>query len=262
MGDERSKYFRRLRRLRRSARRWTVLAGGLSGATAVLVPYAGLGLPDAVWAASAGGSAALAAWRWLDARALAARPAPEALDPALAAQRTRRKIEATLSRLPLGRAALDELGRQRVRVRLRGSAVAGPWQRLDRAALTLSGLAGRLNGGPAEPAVLEAAVAERSLRELAERAADVERALRLAPDDARTPLTEAHGELVAQLGEGVTAYERLVAAAAGYIAEDGRIGPAENQSVVRLREATDLLRGIAVGLSELRTTGSPPSAPL
>ncbi|MGW5673216.1 phage shock envelope stress response protein PspM, partial [Micromonospora sp. NPDC003776] len=54
MADERARHFRRLRRLRRSARRWSVLAGGLGGAAAVLTPYAGLGLPDAAWAGAAG----------------------------------------------------------------------------------------------------------------------------------------------------------------------------------------------------------------
>ncbi|MGW1449167.1 phage shock envelope stress response protein PspM, partial [Micromonospora sp. NPDC002411] len=75
MADERTRYFRRLGRLRRSARRWSVLAGGLGGAAAVLTPYAGLGLPDAAWAGAAGSAVALAAWRWIDVRALAAQPA-------------------------------------------------------------------------------------------------------------------------------------------------------------------------------------------
>jgi len=93
-------------------------------------------------------------------------------------------------------------------------------------------------------------VAERTLRDLAERAAQVERAIRLAPDPT---LTASHTALVAHLEEGVGAYEKLVAAAAGYVAEDGR--PAmEPAAIGRLREATDLLRGIAAGLSELRTT--------
>jgi ABC-type transporter Mla subunit MlaD len=248
--DERARYFKRLRRLRASARRWTVLAGTLGGASAVLVPYHGLGAGDAVWAAAAGGSAALAMWRWSDARALGAQPAPP---PALAPVRG---LPGLVSRLPVGRAALDELNRQRARFRLRGSAIAGSWQRLDRASMTLSGLAGRL-GGPAEGAVLEAAAAEQSLRELAERAAGVERALALAPPDTRDALAQAHRALVAQLDDGILAYERLVAAAAGYVAEDGRpLGP-ESLAIMRLREATDLLRGIAAGLSELRTTTNP-----
>ena len=70
--------------------------------------------------------------------------------------------------------------------------------------------------------MLEAAAADRSLRDLADRVASVERALRLAPADARPPLAEAHARLTAQLESGVAAYERLVVAAAGYVAEDAR----------------------------------------
>ena len=77
--DERARYFRKLRKLRRSARRWSVFAGTFAGATAVLVPYGGLGWPDAVWAALSGGTVALTFWRWHDLRELAAQPAPPAL---------------------------------------------------------------------------------------------------------------------------------------------------------------------------------------
>lgn len=251
-GDPRAKHFRRLHRLRRSARGWTVRAGLFTGAAAVLLPYHGLGLPDVLWAAAAGGSMAMAGLRWTEARTFAALPAPPPPDPALAAERTRRGLEAVVRRLPAGEGALEELRRQRDRIRLRGTAVVPAWQRLDRATTTMSGLAGRL-GGPAEPAVAEAAVAGRTLRELAERAASVERAVRLAPDEA---LTRAHVELVTQFEAGVAAYEQLVVAAAGYVAEDGRPA-AGNAAVSRLREATDLLRGIAAGLAELRTAGPP-----
>ncbi len=50
----------------------------------------------------------------------------------------------------------------------------------------------------------------------------MERAVRLAPADAKPPLAEAHRALTGQLETGVTAYERLVAAAAGYLAEEYR----------------------------------------
>src|SRR5690606_1189965 len=49
MRDERSRHLRRLNRLRASARRWTVTAAALVGATAVLAPYQGLRPLDAVW---------------------------------------------------------------------------------------------------------------------------------------------------------------------------------------------------------------------
>ncbi|HLL66980.1 MAG TPA: hypothetical protein VK453_14935 [Micromonosporaceae bacterium] len=248
--DARAKHLRRLRHLRRSARGWSIRAGLLAGAAGVLVPYEGLGLPDAGWAAAAGGAVALTVWRWVDLRAFAALPVPPEPDPALAGAQARERLLTAVAKVPGGRAVIDEYDRQRTRVRLRGLTVAEPWRRLDRAALTLSGLAGRL-GGPARTAVAEAAVAERSLRELAERAACVERALVVTPADARAPLTEAHAVLVKQLHEGVTAYERLVAAAAGYLAEDTRAS-APQSAASRLTEAADLLRGIAAGLSELR----------
>ncbi|MEU9823679.1 phage shock envelope stress response protein PspM [Micromonospora chersina] len=256
MVDERARHFRRLRRLRRSARRWSVLAGGLGGAAAVLTPYAGLGLPDAAWAGAAGSAIAVAAWRWVDLRALAAVPAPPALDPAEAAARSRARLVAAVERLPVGPGVLAEVRRVRSRLALRGTTAAEAWARLDRAALTLAGLAGRLTG-LAEPAVREAAEADRSLRDLAHRVAGVERALNLAP---RGPLAEVHATLVAELESGVAAYERLVVAAAGYVAEDAHPGT-EHPSAARLTEATDLLHGVAGALAELRTTQTPLRTP-
>ncbi|MFG3555582.1 hypothetical protein ACGGAQ_14525 [Micromonospora sp. NPDC047557] len=259
MADERTRYFRRLGRLRRSARRWSVLAGGLGGAAAVLTPYAGLGLPDAAWAGAAGSAVALAAWRWIDLRALAARPVPPALDPAEAAARSRARLVAAVERLPVGSGVLAEVRRVRSRVALRGTTAGQQWGRLDRASLTLAGMAPRLTG-LAEPAVLEAAAADRSLRDLAARVASVERALRLAPTDARAPLAEAHRTLTAQLESGVAAYERLVVAAAGYLAEDARPEPT-HPAADRLTEATDLLHGVASALAELRAGSSGLRAP-
>ncbi|PZF85382.1 phage shock envelope stress response protein PspM [Micromonospora deserti] len=259
MTDERTRYFRRLGRLRRSARRWSVTAGGLTGAAAVLTPYAGLGLPDAAWAAGAGGAVVLAAWRWLDLRALAARPAPPPLDPAEAAARSRARLVAAVERLPVGPGVLAELRRVRARVALRGTSAAEPWTRLDRAALTFAGMTNRLTG-LAEPAVLEATEADRSLRELAARVASVERALRLAPPDSRAPLAEAHRALTGQLESGVAAYERLVVAAAGYLAEHAR-PDGEHPAAARLTEATDLLHGVAAALAELRGIGRPLPTP-
>jgi hypothetical protein len=246
MQDQRARYFRQLRRLRRSARRWSVLAGTMAGATAVLVPYHGAGWPDAIWAALTGGSAALTWWRWSDLRELAAQPAPEPIDPAQAAAVTRARIEALVSRLPAGRGALAELRRVQSRAKLRGSSVVPAWSRLDRAAQTMAGLADRLGGVPA--------AAERALRDLGERTAAVERAMRLASTHGSQDLAGAHAELLGRFTEGVEAYEGLVGAAASYVAEDGRL-VADGTSTGRLREATDLLHGIAAGLSELRTTG-------
>ncbi|MFG3688731.1 hypothetical protein [Micromonospora sp. NPDC047740] len=259
MADERNRHFRRLRRLRRSARRWSVLAGGLGGAAAVLTPYAGIGLPDAVWAGAAGSAIAVAAWRWADLRALAAAPAPPALDPAEAAARSRARLVAAVERLPVGPGVLSEVRRVRSRLALRGTSAATAWARLDRAALTLAGMTGRLTG-LAEPAVQEAAEADRSLRDLANRVASVERALKLAPAEAHGSLAEAYGTLAAQLESGVAAYERLVVAAAGYVAEDVRPST-EHPAAARLTEATDLLHGVASALAELRTAHPPLRTP-
>lgn len=255
MADERARYFRRLRRLRRSARRWSVTAGGLGGAAAVLVPYAGLGLPDAAWAGAAGGALVLAAWRWIDLKALAAQPAPPELSPAEAAAQSRARLVAAVQRLPAGAGVVAEARRVRARLALRGTAAAEPWARLDRAATTLAGMAGRLSG-LADPAVLEAAEADQALRDLADQVANVERAMRLAPSPARESLTETHRVLLEQLHDGVAAYEQLVAAAAGYLAEDTR-PTGGNPAAVRLTEATDLLQGVASALSELRVVGDP-----
>lgn len=255
--DERTRYFRQLRRLRRSARRWSVLAGTFAGATVILVPYHGLGWPDAVWAAVTGGSAALTWWRWGDLRELSAQPAPEPLPPAAPPVLGSRHVDALLSRFPAGRGALVELRRMQSRAKLRGSSVLPAWQRLDRAAQTFAGLVGRLDG-PAQSVVREAGAAEASLRELGARTAAVERAVRLAksPDNR---LGAAHADLLEHFAQGVDAYERLVAAAAEYVAEDGR-SRVDGVSVHRLTEATDLLAGIASALSELRTVTRPASA--
>jgi len=259
VADERTRYFRRLSRLRRSARRWSVTAGGLSGAAAVLTPYAGLGLPDAAWAAGAGGALMLAAWRWVDLRALAGQPAPAALDPAEAAARSRARLVAAVERLPVGPGLLTEARRVRSRMTLRGTSAAEPWARLDRAALTLAGMTNRLTG-LAGPALIEAAEADRSLRDLANRVASVERALRLAPAESRPALAEAHRALTRQLELGVAAYERLVVAAAGYVAGDAH-PDAEHPAAARLTEATDLLHGVAAALTELRGVGAPLRTP-
>ncbi|PRY24577.1 phage shock envelope stress response protein PspM [Pseudosporangium ferrugineum] len=250
--DERTRYFRRLKRLRGSARRWSVIGGGLTAATAVLTPYAGIGVADAVWAASAGASVALAWWRWSDHRELAAIPAPPAPPPALPGQR----LVAAVERFPAGRQVIEEVRRQRNRYAVRGSAVAQAWDRLDRASTTLTGLTGRLTG-PGEGAVLEAAVAEQWLRDLGQRVASVERAIPLTQPDRRATLEQSHDSLAKQFTEGVSAYERLVAAAASYVAEDGHPVSGQHPALTSLIDATDRLRGMAEGLSELKRPSTP-----
>ena len=251
--DERTRYFRQLKRLRGAARRWSVVGGGLTAATAVLTPYAGIGIADAAWAASAGASVALAVWRWRDHRELAAiepPPPPPALQPG-------DRLLAAVERFPAGRQVAQEVRRQRNRYAVRGSTVAQTWDRLDRASATMTALAGRLTG-PGEPAVLEAATAELWLRDLGQRVASVEKALPLTPPDQRPALERSHEGLATQFTEGVTAFENLVASAAAFVAEDGHpVTAQQHPALTGLIDATDRLRGFAEGLSELRRPSSP-----
>ncbi|AEV88063.1 hypothetical protein ACWT_7052 [Actinoplanes sp. SE50] len=243
--DERSRYFRRLKKLRGSARRWSVLGGGLTAAAMVLVPYAGIGIADAAWAAGAGASVVLARWRWRDYRELSAQPAPE---PALPGPR----FTAALERTQVGRTVLHEVRRQKNRYAMRGSAIADAWDRLDRASTTMVGLAGRLTG-PGETAALEAATAEHWLRDLGQRVASVERAIPLGQPAQRAALEQSHAALAEQFVEGVTAFEELVAAAASYVAEDGHpVADTRHPAYFGLVDAAERLRGIAEGLAELR----------
>jgi hypothetical protein len=248
--DPRAKHLNRLRRLRRSARRWSVAAATFAGATAVLLPYHGIGLADAFWAAAAGGAAAVTWWRWSDVREFAALPVPEPLSEAQRATATQHRIEALVGRLPVGRRAISEAHRVAHMSRLRGSSVADAGARLDRAMRTLAALAPRLTGSGNE-VLIEASVAEAALRDLAERTASVERAMNIAAagDPSRDQLVTAHAALVEQFTMGVGAYEGLVAAAGTFVAETGRIG--EPVAIGRLVEATDRVRGIAIGISEL-----------
>ncbi|HEU0238403.1 MAG TPA: hypothetical protein VFR11_03885 [Micromonosporaceae bacterium] len=246
MKDPRAKHLWRLRHLHRAARFWTVVGGTLVGATVVLLPYQGVGLADAFWAAGAGGSAAIAWWRWRDFKAHAALPTPEPLDDAVRAAHKVRKLEAVVSALPIGRTAVDEMHRLRYMSRLHGSAAADAGGRLDRAARSLAGIAGSLDN----EVLLEARAAERGLRDLAERTAGIERVLRLPEKSAgpRDQLGAAHAEMVTRLDEGVTAYEGFVTAAASVVAENGLL--ADPTAAGRLTEASDRLRGMAEALAE------------
>jgi hypothetical protein len=248
MADPRTKYFARRNRVRRSARRWSVVAGGFVCATAVLLPYHGIALSDVFWAAGAGGTSALAFWRWSDARAIAAEPAPPVLDAAARAAYTQHRIESVVGKLPIGRTAINEMHRVAHLSRVRGSAIAAAASRLDKATKAFAGLVPRLTG-PARDVVDEAAQAEHALRDLAERIASVERAMKTP--GAGATLKDAHNGLITRFTSGVDAYETLVTAAAGYVAEDGHLG--EPMSIIRLIEAGDMLRGIADGMGDLRT---------
>lgn len=241
MADTLEQHLRRLRRLRRSARRWVVSAATFTGATAVLVPYSGLGLVDAFWGAAAGGSLAVAAFRASDLKELAAQPLP----PPAPVRPLPPVVAALAARVPVARHALEEVRRQSARWPLRGTAAMTPIRRLDRACAALAALAPAVTG-PASVTVREADDAEWTLRNLAHRVASVERALNHT--DRRAG---AHAVLVDQLECGVVAYENLVSAAAGYVAEDGRAA-FDPPTAARLTEAADLLRGTTEGLAELR----------
>jgi hypothetical protein len=246
MLDERARYFRRLRRLRGAARRWTVLTGGFLGAAAVLAPYQGLGALDALWAGLAGASAGLTWWRWSDARQLAAQPVPDPPDPALAGDRWLSQ----LAQVPGGYGLAEVIRRQRTRGALRGSTAAQVWERLDRAARSLRGLTPRMRDAP-EGTLTEAGRVEQGLRELTNRVATLEQSIRLAPPDAQPHLRAVRDAQVAQLEQGVAAYEQFVVAAAGWLAESERLGRPD-PGLAGLTDATDRLRGVTQGLAELR----------
>lgn len=246
MPDERTRYFRRLRRLRSSARRWMVLAGGFTGTAAVLIPYQGIGAWDAVWAGLAGSSAVLAWWRLADARALAAEPAPDPPDPALAGDR----LLSALAQVPGGYPVAEGIRRHRTRSALRGSAAADAWGRLDRSARTMRELSARLREVDPE-ALREAGTVENQLRELTDRVASLEQALRLAPSEAHPPLQELRSEHIDHLEQGVAAYEQFVVATAGFLSEATRTTD-HRPAVAGLNDATDRLRGVTAGLTELR----------
>lgn len=255
MRDERSRHLRQLERLRASARRWTVAAGALLGAGAVLVPYQGLGAADAVWAGLAAGSVTLTWWRWRDHRALSAQPVPEPVDPAFADD----PWLSLLAHLPGGDAIAERARRARTRGALRGTAGAPSWERLDRASRSLRQLTDRLSGLDPDAAA-EAAAVERRLQGLITRIAGLDEALRLAPAEAHPPLRQLRDDHVAQLTAGVTAYEQFVVAAAHYVSESGRLG-AGADALTGLAEATDRLRGVTDGLAELRRLDQPAARP-
>lgn len=97
----------------------------------------------------------------------------------------------------------------------------------------------------------EAAGVERGLRELTNRIASLEQALRLAPVDAQPPLRSLRESHLTQLEQGVSAYEQFVVAAAGWLAESEQASGTD-PAVAGLTDATDQLRGVTEGLAELR----------
>jgi len=253
MAETRDQRLRRVGRLRRSFRRWTVLGAGLTGAAAVLTPYAGLGLPDAAWAAGAGVSVALAVFRWRDYRMLAAQPLPPERPQVGAGEAVRQAMRAALAANPIARAAVDEVGRRAERRKYAGSAAAEPMSRLAAAVRTLDDVRDGPRTEVVDEALGEAADGERALRDLAHRLLTVERALRFAGPDARPALGQARDTVTGQLSDGVQTFERLAAATAAAAAS----GAGEDTvAQYRLGEAADRMAAFAAGLAELREPAS------
>jgi hypothetical protein len=224
-------------------RRATVTAAALGGAAAVALPYAGLGLPDLAWAAAAAGAAATGVLRWRQDRALRALPAPPAPLPggSLAVG-----VHSVVDLPAAVRAAGGGVVAFRARFAARGSSAAPLLRRLDRASRAMALVVVRLDAGAADTR-RTAVVAERALRSAAGRLVAVERAAAVAPTDARARLDAGVLRLRTGLAEGVTAYERLVAAAGECVAADSA---GDGVVVRRLADATDSLRGLAAGLAE------------
>jgi hypothetical protein len=211
-----------------------VAAAAFGGAAMVALPYQGLGLPDLVWAATAAGAAAASVLRWREDGAVRQLPAPPP------------GARSVLSGFSVGRSAIVLAGQVTARFEARGSSAAPLLRRLDRAARAMDVVVNRL-GGAAESTRREAADAEFALRSAASRLVAVERAAAVAPADAQARLDAGALTLCTGLADGVTAYERLVAAAGECVAADSL---PDGIVLRRLTDATDALRGLAAGLAE------------
>lgn len=133
-----------------------------------------------------------------------------------------------------------------------GSAAHLPLVRLEAREQALSELLGVL-GPLAGDAWSEARSAAAALRRLADQILVLESARRGVPVDAGPGLDAALAALQLRLGEGVSAYDLLVGAAADAVAATAGGHPADAMAVRRLEEAADSLVGLARGLREVRT---------
>lgn len=220
--DPLARHARQVRRSAAAVRRGAVTIALFAGVSAVLLPYHGLGLPDAGWVGLTAGAATWTAFAFRAHRRLA-------------------------NAVPLP-------------VPARGSAARAACDRLAAARRVLYGLLERL-GPLAGDAAADAAAGERALQEQAARIAALEGALAVAPSEAVAGLAAARQVLLVGLDSGVAAYERLVAAAAECLAVAGGAGggagtPAalvDPAPVQRLADAAEALAGITAGLLELRT---------
>lgn len=240
---------RRLRRRLRAARRWSVMTGLTGGATAVLLPYQGIGAVDAIWAALFGGSAVLAALRWVDYRHAVRE---------LSQESSRFGPQGTSALAAEAQTIAGELATKlrgaRTAVQYRRTTIAESYRRLETAAATWQQLAPRLAEPTRGETAPEVEAADVALRELAEQVRGVEKAMSLSPDR-RAGLADTHRLMVTRFGDGVCGYEDLVSAAAMVVAEqaalDGATG-VPDPVMSRLREAAERLAGLADGIVEMR----------
>lgn len=131
-----------------------------------------------------------------------------------------------------------------------------PLERLDSRETALGELLTVL-GAAAGDAWAEASGAARALRALAGRMVVLERTRAKVPPEAVPGLDTALGVLRQRLEEGVSAYDRLVSAAADAVAAGADGQGHEEASVRRLEEAADSLAGLARGLREVSAIRRP-----
>jgi hypothetical protein len=233
-----------------------VISAAAAGATSVLVPYAGIGLPDVGWVAFTTGAITLTVFRWRAYVGARAEPVPDPAPPALTGLRAFPFSGAAGPLSPaiaaIGRAAGWALSTTRIPS---SSAVREPARRLDRASRALHPLLPRLGPDVGDPG-RDVQDAERVLRDLVGRVVAVEGTFKVLPPESAGPLVEARDGLVRRLDEGVQAYERLVGAAAECVAAQTATDTADGTHMLairRLEEAAETLSGLAAGLTELRT---------
>ena len=220
------------------------------GTAAVLIPYAGLGPYDAIWAGLFGGSAMMAVFRWVDYRKMA-KSLPDESEMLAVHGTAALSVEAQTA----AHALASQIRRRREGVRFRKSAAAPAFTRLTGAVQTFDELVPRLPD-PTTSVTTDVQAAEAALRDLAEQVRGIEKSIEVAPAGRRDALRASHRALVERLEAGVSAYEEMVAAAAEVVAEQSALShatePAGHLPADRLTAATEQLRGFAEAAGEMR----------
>lgn len=208
---------RRIRRLRRALVVRSVLTLGLAWVTSVVGASRGIELGEVFWGAVTGcaGLSAVAAGRRVWRVERAPRPVRPTAPPPLP---------------PVG------------------SMARAPMERLASRERALTDLLALL-GPAAGTAGADAAAAAGTLREHAARLVAIEAARDGVPAEAAAGLDTALATLRQRLEEGVSGYERMVAAAADAVAATGGgAGGIGSGALYRLEDAVDTLTGLARGL--------------